>query len=195
MGISRVEYDGRLLIDISSDTVKEENLLEGQTAHNSNGDAIVGTCPFDMKTTEFTAFAEHILEGKTAGVNKQMVTGTMKDNAAEEHNISKATEVFKIPQGYHDGNGTVKIKLSEMNKLKPENIRAGVEILGVSGEMTGTEGENPSPTITVKAPLKEDLSVQPEGDYTCFKEVIVEAVPYEETDKTTDNKGIWVKIG
>lgn len=196
MGISRVEYDGRLLIDISSDTVKKENLLVGATAHDSNGDPVTGTCDYDMKTTEFTAFAEHILKGKTAGVNKHEVEGTMPENEAAEHIISTATEEFIIPQGYHDGNGTVKISPSEMSKLKKENIRVGVEILGVLGEMSGSENENPSPPITVDAPLSgENLSVQPEGDYTCFKEVIVRVVPYETTDKTADNKGTWVKIG
>ena len=195
MGISRVEYDGNLLIDISSDTVTSDKLLKDVTAHNSNGDPVTGTCEYDMKTKDFTAFAYDIRKGKTAGVNGQEITGTMDEHEAEEHILAEKGSVYTIPQGYHDGQGTVKISQTEMNKLKPENIRENVEILGVLGSMTGNEGENPSPKITVDAPLKEDLSIQPEGDYTCFKEVVVKKVPYIVTDNTASDKGKWVAIG
>ena len=195
MGISRVEYDGKLLIDISSDTVKSENLLVGATAHDSNGDPVEGGCDYDMKTKDFTAFASDIRKGKTAGVNGQEITGSLEERDAAENIISKKDGVFTIPDGIHDGRGTVKISPTEMNKLKPENIRENVEILGVVGTMTGNEGENPSPKVTVEAPLKEDLTILPEGDYTCFKEVLVKKVPYVETDMTASNKGKWIAIG
>lgn len=195
MGISRVEYDGELLIDISSDTVKKETLLKGETAHDSNGDKVVGECEYDMKTTDFTAFAEHIYYGKTAGVNKSEVTGTMPINDASEHIIAEKEGVFCIPQGYHDGNGSVKISPTEMSKLVPENIREGKTILGVTGTMTGNEGEKSQPKVEVAAPLKEDLTVLPGEGFTCLSEVVVKKVPCERTDKSADNKGTWVKIG
>lgn len=43
MGKSKVVYNDETLIDLSGDTVTEENLAEGVTAHNANGDPIVGT--------------------------------------------------------------------------------------------------------------------------------------------------------
>lgn len=43
MGMSRVDYNGETLIDISNDTVTPDTLAEGKTAHNANGDPIVGT--------------------------------------------------------------------------------------------------------------------------------------------------------
>lgn len=43
MAINKVEYVGRSLIDLTTDTVREDSLLEGYTAHNSSGDKIVGT--------------------------------------------------------------------------------------------------------------------------------------------------------
>ena len=43
MSISRVDYNGETLIDISEDTVTAETLAEGTTAHNSNGEQITGT--------------------------------------------------------------------------------------------------------------------------------------------------------
>ena len=203
MGISRVKYNGQTLIDISSNTVNKEVLLKGYTSHDSNGDPVTGECEFDMKTTEFTASAKDIRKGLTAGVNKQTITGDMDEHLAEEHTISTKEGVFEIPEGYHDGNGTVIIDPSAVSQLKKENIRLNVEILGVKGEMTGTEGENCSPAITVDAPLgtenaplgQDDLIIQPEGDYTCFNKVTVRAVPYTTKDNTASNKGIWVEIG
>lgn len=47
MGNSKVEYNGETLIDISNDTVTPETLAKGETAHNSNGEPIVGTAMFN----------------------------------------------------------------------------------------------------------------------------------------------------
>jgi hypothetical protein len=43
MANSKVTYYGQTLIDLTGDTVKPETLLKGTTAHNANGDPIVGT--------------------------------------------------------------------------------------------------------------------------------------------------------
>lgn len=43
MGVSKVEYNNETLIDVSNDTVTPSTLAKGYTAHNSNGDPIVGT--------------------------------------------------------------------------------------------------------------------------------------------------------
>ena len=43
MANCKVTYYGQTLIDLTGDTVKPETLLKGTTAHNANGDPIVGT--------------------------------------------------------------------------------------------------------------------------------------------------------
>lgn len=43
MATSKVVYSGRTLIDLTGDTVTEETLLRGYTAHKANGTKIVGT--------------------------------------------------------------------------------------------------------------------------------------------------------
>lgn len=43
MGVSKVDYNGDTLIDLSNDSVTPETLALGETAHNSNGDIITGT--------------------------------------------------------------------------------------------------------------------------------------------------------
>ena len=43
MDVNKIEYDGRVLLDLTEDTVAEDQLLEGATAHDRSGQRIVGT--------------------------------------------------------------------------------------------------------------------------------------------------------
>lgn len=43
MAVNKVVFDGETIIDLTEDTVTEETLAEGVTAHNAAGEAIVGT--------------------------------------------------------------------------------------------------------------------------------------------------------
>ena len=43
MAINKVVYDGNTLVDLTSDTVTPNTLMEGVTAHNAAGEQIVGT--------------------------------------------------------------------------------------------------------------------------------------------------------
>ena len=194
MGYSKVIYDGETLIDLIDDTVTKETLLAGATAHNSNGDKITGTCDYDMKTSGFNATASNILVGMTAGVGGKEVVGTMPDRKSVTGTIKAIDEEYIIPQGCHDGGGKVSIDAAEQAKLIPENIREGRTILGVTGTMSGSEGEKPQPKVEVAAPLKDDLTILPEGDYTCLSEVVVKKVPVEKITNAV-GKGITVKIG
>ena len=53
MATSKVVYSGRTLIDLTGDTVTEESLLRGYTAHKAYGTLITGTA-FDGYPNEFT---------------------------------------------------------------------------------------------------------------------------------------------
>ena len=44
MATNKVVYNGKTLIDLSSDTVAASTLVEGITAHNKSGSVITGTC-------------------------------------------------------------------------------------------------------------------------------------------------------
>lgn len=42
MGVNKVEYNGETLVDLTNDTVTEDTLAEGTTAHDASGEPIVG---------------------------------------------------------------------------------------------------------------------------------------------------------
>lgn len=62
MATSKVVYSGRTLIDLTGDTVTEESLLRGYTAHKADGTLITGTA-FDGYPNEFTFL--DVLYGRT----------------------------------------------------------------------------------------------------------------------------------
>lgn len=43
MGYNIIKYAGKVLIDLSKDTVTPDKLLEGYTAHGANGNKVTGT--------------------------------------------------------------------------------------------------------------------------------------------------------
>lgn len=42
MGINKVVYGGKTLIDLTGDTVTADKLLEGVTAHGKDGEVVTG---------------------------------------------------------------------------------------------------------------------------------------------------------
>ena len=105
MGYSKVVYDGKVLIDLTADSVVADKLLAGFTAHGANGELITGSCTFDADTQDATATSGEILKGKTAYNKGVKVTGTMANNGAVSKAIKTKEEVYTVPQGYHDGSG------------------------------------------------------------------------------------------
>lgn len=177
--ISKVVYGSKVLIDLTSDTVTADKLLEGIIAHDKSGTQITGSCTFDADTGDATATVAEILSGKTAYVNGSKLTGTMSNNGGVEGTISDADTPYSIPSGYHDGSGTVEIAPTEKAKLTPQNIRQGITILGVEGTMSSTEGLKPQQkTVT---PKTAQQVVVPDENYNALSQVTVNAIPYEET--------------
>lgn len=191
MAISKVVYGGRTLIDLTSDTITKDKLLAGYTAHGADGEAIEGACTFDADTQDATAADSEILAGETAYVRGVRITGKMKNNGAVKGTISTKDGTYTVPQGYHDGSGTVAIDSTEQAKLVPTNIREGVTILGVVGTMSGTEGERGQEKTVI--PQTSAQTIVPDDGYTCLTSVKVEAIPYTESDNSTG--GTTVTIG
>ena len=191
MSINKVVYGGEILIDLTGDTVTEDKLLSGITAHGKDGELVTGACTFDVDSNDATAAVAEILSGKTAYARGTKLVGTMPNNGAATGKIITKDGAYIIPQGYHDGSGTVGISETEKEKLIPSNIREGINILGVDGQMSGSEGMKPqSKTIT---PSSAQQTILPDEGYNCLSQVVVEKIPYVESENSAG--GITVTIG
>lgn len=191
MGKSKFIYFGEVMFDLTADTVTEDKILVGFTAHDNKGDKITGTCEFDVNSQDATVQIAEILEGKTAYARGTKLTGTMPDNGAVSLTISDKNQVINIAQGYHDGSGTVKILDTELSKLIASNIKQGITILGVTGTL------EPSSAVTVHAksatPSKERQVITPDEGYDYLSQVTINPIPYVETENSAG--GITITIG
>lgn len=188
--VNKVIYGGRILIDLTGDTVSPDKLLIGVTAHDKSGASITGTCTRDVDSTDATVAEAEILFGKTAYARGAKLTGTMPNRGAISQNITTKAQEVIIPQGYHDGSGKVFIDIVEQNKLISNNIRQGVTILGVEGTL------EPSSAVTSQAKSVTPSTVQqivlPDENIDYLSQVTVAAIPYAESDNSAG--GITVTI-
>lgn len=184
-------YHGTTKLDLTADTIEPSDLLSGVTAHDKSGAPITGTCTYDSDTSDDTAAVAEILSGKTAHARGTLLTGTMPNRGAASGTIQTKAQEYTIQQGYHDGSGKVSISATEQAKIIPENIRQGIEVLGVTGTMSGEEGVNAqSKTVT---PSNVAQTVTPDTGYNYLSQVTVNAIPYTETDNSAG--GYTITIG
>lgn len=182
---------GEVLLDLTNDTVAPSNLLKGFKAHGPDGEPVTGACEFDADTSDATATTAEILKGKTAYKNGQKLTGSMPNNGAVNGTISTKDGTYTVPQGFHDGSGKVAIDAAEKSKLIPENIREGITVLGVTGEMSGTEDAKPQ-AKTVQ-PTFEEQEILPDTGYNYLSSVKVGAIKVTRAENNAG--GITVTIG
>lgn len=60
MGVSKVEFGGETLVDLTNDTVKENNLLKGATAHGADGEPVEGGVTVASLTTSLAVTEEGV---------------------------------------------------------------------------------------------------------------------------------------
>lgn len=172
--------DGTILLDVSSDTAARTDVLSGKYFHLATGERTTGTCTYDSNTTDANALATEILSGKTAYVNKVKLTGEMTNNGAVSGTISNKNTPYTVPAGYHSGLGTVSIDSTSSAALIAGNIKAGIEILGVTGNYTGeavTAGSvSATPYLTAQTILPSDIN----KDYISQVSIAAIAVTYSD---------------
>lgn len=188
---NKVIYNGTVLIDLTADSVTADKILATYTAHDKAGNIITGTCDYDVNSKDATVGVAEILKEKTAYAAGKKLTGTMPNNGAVALTIDTVAGVVTVPQGYHDGSGTVKILSTEQAKLIAENIKQGITILGVTGTLEPSSAIRVTTKTVTPSASKQTITAGEGYDY--MSEVTVEAIPYAETDNAQG--GVTVTIG
>jgi hypothetical protein len=240
MAVNKVVYNGQTLIDLTQDTVTEDTMLSGITAHDKSGNKTTGTIPRKSSaeyipragghkisagqylsgdqiipgdenfiaaniagtktiwgvtgtfSNDATVMPTEVLNGKTYYAQGYQRKGTMPNKGSITGYITHKDTPFVIPAGYHDGSGTVGLTSQDIANLIPQNIAQHVTILGVQGEMTGTEAVNAQEkTVT---PTTEEQIITPDrsNGYNFLSQVLVHKIPYVEAD---NEFGTTVTIG
>lgn len=189
---NKVIYDGNVLIDLTQDTALAADVQSGKYFHLATGERVQGSCTYNADTTDATAQASEILATKTAyGAAGTKLTGTMPNNGGNNVTVS-STSGTTIPSGYYDGSGKAVLDSTSSQNLIAGNIRQGIEILGVTGTMTGSEDVHAQ--AKTATPSSSSQTITPDSPtYNYLSQVTVLAIPYVETDNAQG--GVTVEIG
>lgn len=116
-----------------TDPAAAGDVLAGKRFYNDQSQAVTGTLAPGSDTGDATATAGDILAPKTAYVAAGKVTGTIATKGASD--VTADGPLVAVPPGYYPQ--AVNKTVSDPD-LVPGNIKAGVDIFGVTGSLTSS---------------------------------------------------------
>lgn len=155
MAVSKIEYFGETLIDLTNDTVSADTILAGYTAHGKDGEPITGTLEVDDVTEETTAYTTKL--GTQDTIIEQIVTALQNKTAVEakEEQEKTVTPTSSIQEVVPDDGKTLsKVTVNGDSDLVAENIKKDVEIFGVTGTYEGSG----SSSVDLKALVERTIT-------------------------------------
>lgn len=190
--VNKVVVGKEVKLDLTADTVTADKLAKGVTAHDKSGAPITGTNEFDVNSSDATASVAEVLKGKTFYARGTKMTGTMPNNGAVKGNITTVAGKYTIPMGFHDGSGTVRISDTEQAKLIPANIREGIEVLGITGTMSSSEGMKPQAKTVTPTFEEQVVAPDPDSEYNCLSQVTVAPIPTSYVDNSAGGQTLTI---
>lgn len=190
MANNKVIFGGQVILDLTGDTVSESDVASGVSFHLPSGESAVGTNTYDSDTSDDTVLPAEILSSKTAHARGTLIEGTMPNRGQVTGTISAKDGTFTIPQGYHDGSGSVSISSTERSKIIPGNIKSGVELLGITGEYSGESVTAQSKTVDSRT--FTSVTITPDANYDYLSQVTINPIAYTSTPNAAGGNTITI---
>lgn len=113
-------------------------------------------------------------------------------NRGAVNGIISSKTPYTIPQGYHDGSGKVALDSTSAAAIIPENIREGVEVLGITGAMSGSEDMSAQAVTATPTFTQQTITPDSAQGYNCISQVTVAAISVVYSDNSAGGQTVTI---